>query len=158
MDHHNIAMIRGDRKSPSLQAPQLDSYKELYDYVEQVWKSREKIRFGAVVEPMLQFVKCETAKEQRQVVLCQAGIMSAVIYANGDVGVCESLPPIGNLREKGYFEIWDSAEAQTIRKDIRAKKCFCTNEIFLWPSITFQPYQLMRALYKTRLERKRSAH
>ena len=33
MDHHNLALIRGDRKNPSLQGPQLVAYTKLYEYV-----------------------------------------------------------------------------------------------------------------------------
>jgi len=75
-----------------------------------------------------------------------AGKLSAVVYANGDVSVCECLPPLGNLRDKKFSDLWRSADAQKVRQNIRNKKCYCTNEIFMWPSITFQPYQLFRAL------------
>jgi len=33
-----------------------------------------------------------------------------------------------------------------LRASIRAKECYCTNEIFMWPSITFQPVQLAKAM------------
>jgi len=33
-----------------------------------------------------------------------------------------------------------------LRKSISAKSCYCTNEVFLWPSMTFQPAQLVRAI------------
>jgi hypothetical protein len=69
-----------------------------------------------------------------------------VIYHNGDVSVCESHKPLGNIRKTPFQEIWRSAEARQLRASIRAKACHCTNEIFLWPSITFQPLQLARAM------------
>ena len=31
MDHHNLAIIRGERKNPSLQGPSLQQYEQLYD-------------------------------------------------------------------------------------------------------------------------------
>ena len=62
------------------------------------------------------------------------------------ISVCENHPPIGNIREKSFWEIWKSAEAGTLRKSIAAKDCSCTNEVFLWPSITYQPQQLVRAM------------
>src|SRR5688572_16043979 len=40
MDHHNLALIRGDRKNPSLQGPQLAEYNQLYNYVRRLWVSR----------------------------------------------------------------------------------------------------------------------
>jgi MoaA/NifB/PqqE/SkfB family radical SAM enzyme len=146
MDHHNLAMIRGDRKNPSLHGPGLDQYRQLYEYVRRLWAVREKDRYGSIVEPMLQWAKARTASAQAQVVPCRAGILNAVVYANGDVSVCENHPPLGNLRQKSFPEIWKSAEAGVLRQSIAARNCYCTNEVFLWPSITYQPAQLARAM------------
>lgn len=146
MDHHNLAIIRGDRKNPSLQGPQLERYKTLYRHVAETWASREKSRCGSSVEPMLQWAKIKTIETESQFVPCKAGVLSGVVYANGDVSVCEQHFPIGNLREKSFFEIWDSDEAQRLRVQIKAKSCYCTNEIFMWSSIVFQPIQLTRAM------------
>jgi MoaA/NifB/PqqE/SkfB family radical SAM enzyme len=154
MDHHNLALIRGDRKNPSLQGPDLAAYQELQAYTWKLWAPREKGRFGSVVEPMLQWAKVRTAKEKRQVVPCRAGTLSAVVYANGDVSVCENHQPIGNLRQKSFKEIWYSKESETLRRSIRNKECYCTNEVFLWPSIIFQPLQLARAMVGTRRSKK----
>ena len=146
MEHHNLAIIRGDRKNPSLQGPALEQYKALYDHIAQVWRDREQKRFGAVVEPMLQWAKIKTIETSSQYVPCTAGNLTGVVYANGDVSVCESHPPLGNLRKKSFFEIWDSEEATSLRARIQARQCYCTNEVFLWPSIVFQPVQLTKAL------------
>lgn len=146
MDHHNLAMIRGDRKNPALRGPQLREYTELYEYVRRLWSSREQGRYGATVEPMLQWAKVRTAQAQAQVVPCRAGILNGVIYSNGDVSFCESHDPIGNLREKSFPEIWHSAQAAALRRSIRAGECSCTNEVFLWTSIVYQPIHLLRAL------------
>lgn len=150
MEHHNLAIIRGDRKNPSLQGPQLERYKELYRHVAQVWSDREKTRLGASVEPMLQWAKIKTIESESQFIPCKAGVMTGVVYANGDVSVCEQHHPIGNLRKKSFFEIWDSPKAQQLRAEIKAKACYCTNEIFMWSSIVFQPVQLTRAMVGAR--------
>jgi hypothetical protein len=146
MDHHNLAMIRGDRKNPSLQGPNLEQYHRLYEYVRRLWATREEGRYGSLVEPMLQWAKSRTAAARSQVVPCRAGRLTAVVYANGDVSMCETHPPLANLREKSFWEIWTSPEAQELRRSIAAKECYCTNEVFLWPSITYQPQQLVRAM------------
>jgi len=146
MDHHNLAMIRGDRKNPTLQGPGLEQYEELYDYIRRLWAPREQGRYGSAVEPMLQWAKVKTARERRQVVPCRAGRLSAVVYANGDVSVCEMHKPLGNLREKSFWEIWTSPEAKKLRESIACKDCYCTAEVFMWSSITYQPTQLARAL------------
>jgi len=147
MDHHNLAMIRGDRKNPALQSPPLKAYKDLYDYVQRLWSAREHGRYGSSVEPLLQWAKGRTVAAQSQVVPCRAGVLSAVVYANGDVSVCESHEPIGNLRQQSFPKIWRSPRARALRQSIRRKECHCTNEVFLWPSIVYQPMQLVRALF-----------
>ena len=50
MDHHNLAIIRGDRKNPALKTPEVDAYAGLYDYIRRLWAPREQGRYGAVVE------------------------------------------------------------------------------------------------------------
>ncbi len=150
MEHHNLAIIRGDRKNPSLQGPQLERYKELYRHVARVWSDREKTRVGASVEPMLQWAKIKTIESESQFIPCKAGVISGVVYANGDVSVCEQHSKLGNLREQSFFEIWDSPKAQRLRDQIKAKACYCTNEIFMWSSIVFQPVQLTRAMVGSR--------
>jgi MoaA/NifB/PqqE/SkfB family radical SAM enzyme len=157
MTHHNLALIRGDRKNPSLQGPQLTEYVALFDHVQRQWESRERGRYGAIVEPWLQWAKVKTARERRQVIPCRAGVLTAVIYANGDVSVCESHAPLGNLRQRSFRDLWYSPEARALRAAIHAKQCYCTNEVFLWPSITFQPLQLGRALLATRTRRTAAA-
>lgn len=145
IEHHNLAIIRGDRKNPSLQGPQLEKYKDLYRHVAEVWSDREEQRIGASVEPMLQWAKVKTIESESQFIPCKAGVLTGVVYANGDVSVCEQHFPLGNLRQKSFFEIWDSSEAVRLRESIKAKNCYCTNEVFLWSSIVFQPVQLTRA-------------
>ena len=75
-----------------------------------------------MVEPMLQWAKSRTAAKQEQAMPCRAGVLNAVVYSNGDVSVCETHEPLGNLREKTFPEIWNSAEAQALRKSIAAKR------------------------------------
>jgi MoaA/NifB/PqqE/SkfB family radical SAM enzyme len=151
MDHHNLAMIRGDRKNPALLAPDLRQYQELYAYIRRLWSPRETARYGGVVEPMLQWAKVETVKKQTQVIPCRAGRISAVVYSNGDVSVCELHKPLGNLREKSFWEIWTSEEAKKLRGSVSKKECYCTTEVFLWSSIVYQPNRLAQAMVGARV-------
>lgn len=137
-----------------MQCPSLESYEKLFRYTRKLWTPREEGRFGGVVEPMLHWAKVRTARESRQVVPCTAGKLSAVIYANGDVGMCESLPSLGNLRNNAFNEIWYSKDAKSMRRSIRKKDCFRTNEIFLCPSLTFQLLQLIKAMIGSKVWKK----
>ena len=146
MDHHNLALIRGDRKNPALKGPEMREYASLYEYVRRLWQPREQGRYGSIVEPMLQWAKVETVARGTQVVPCKAGVLTAVVYANGDVGVCEMHEPLGNLRQQTFPEIWSSPKAQRLRQSIACKECHCTTEVFLWPSIVYNPVSLVRGM------------
>jgi MoaA/NifB/PqqE/SkfB family radical SAM enzyme len=154
MDHHNLAIMRGDPKNPELGVPSIEEYNELYRYFRRLWKPREEGRYGAIVEPMLQWAKTETLAQKTQVVPCRAGVLSAVVYANGDVSVCELHEPLGNLRKQSFPEIWNSEKAQARRKSIACKECWCTTEVFLWPSLTYQPVHLAKAMVGGKVWRK----
>ena len=146
MDHHNLAVIRGDRKDPSLLSPSCDDYSDLSEYIREQWRDRERGRFGSSVEPMLQWAKLRTMEEERQVVPCRAGVLTGVVYANGDVSVCELHKPLGNLRERRFRDIWSSEEAVSLRRSIANRECWCTTEVFMWPSIVFHPTSLVRSM------------
>ncbi|MCA9779232.1 MAG: radical SAM protein, partial [Candidatus Eremiobacteraeota bacterium] len=49
MDHHSMAIIRGDRKNPSLQGPALARYAELHRYIRRLWQPRNLGRYGSIV-------------------------------------------------------------------------------------------------------------
>ena len=135
----------------------MQQYQHLYQYIRQLWSPREAGRYGSVVEPMLQWAKLRTLTEQTQVIPCRAGRLSAVIYANGDVSVCEQHQPLGNLRRKSFWEIWNSEDARKLRESIARKDCHCTTEVFMWPSIVYQPARLAQAMFGAKVWRKPKA-
>ena len=154
MDHHNLAIMRGDPKNHSLVGPSLKEYGKLYEYIRSLWATREEGRYGGIVEPMLQHAKTRSIEEQTQVVPCRAGVLSAVVYSNGDVSVCELHEPLGNLRKQSFWEIWNSPPAQARRNAIACKECWCTTEVFLWPSFTYQPYHMLKTMVGGKVWRK----
>jgi MoaA/NifB/PqqE/SkfB family radical SAM enzyme len=154
MDHHNLAILRGHPKNPSLTGPQLEEYRALFEYIRRLWATREEGRYGGIVEPMLQHAKTRSIERQTQYVRCRAGTLSAVVYSNGDVSVCEQHEPIGNLRQQSFHEIWSSPKAVELRRSIACKACWCTTEVFLWPSFTFQPFEMAKTLIGARAWRK----
>lgn len=40
-------------------------------------------------------------RERRRTAPCQAGVFDGVLYANGDVALCEMSAPVGNVRDVG---------------------------------------------------------
>jgi MoaA/NifB/PqqE/SkfB family radical SAM enzyme len=135
-------------------APDLGRYLALDRDVKNRWADRERGRLRRIVRPALAWTSAQTASRRVQIVPCKAGVLSAVVYANGDVSVCETVlshPILGNLRERSFRELWHSPQAQKARTMIRTRQCACTNEVFLSPSVTFQPAHLVRALVRSKV-------
>jgi len=155
MDHHHVAAIRGARKDPNLLAPDSGDHQRMWEHVQRTWGPRSSRRFGGLVEPLLQWARVQTLAQRRQVISCRAGILSGVVHANGDVGLCEQHAPVGNLREQSFAAIWRSERADQLRARIAARQCWCTNEAYMWPSVTYHPPSLARAAIGGRVWRKR---
>ena len=98
----------------------------------------------------------ETIREKTQIVPCEAGRILGVVDSNGDVRPCELLPPIGNLREKPFSDIWVSDEAIASRKDIVAKQCHCTHECNIFESLVAHPMAGFKVLTKLMIRDRRS--
>ncbi|MFH1460631.1 MAG: radical SAM protein [Candidatus Omnitrophota bacterium] len=75
---------------------------------------------------------------------CFAGCVDGVIFANGDVAVCELSQPLANLRDFNFnfYELWQSPQANEMRRNLT--KCFCIHPCNLMSSISFTPSILKR--------------
>jgi len=82
----------------------------------------------------------KTIKDRKFISTCFAGLLSGVLYSNGDVYPCELYAErIGNIRDVDYnFKaLWDSTKAKEIRQRIVTDKCFCTHECFWTTNILY---------------------
>lgn len=102
-----------------------------------------------LVDALSLYVRILTLQKKKQILSCGAGNLIGVIDNNGDVRLCELLEPIGNLKEQSFSEIWHSAEADCQRKNIKGKKCFCTHECFIAPSIMYKLDNYMKSILLT---------
>jgi MoaA/NifB/PqqE/SkfB family radical SAM enzyme/GT2 family glycosyltransferase len=87
-----------------------------------------------------------TLRKRKQVVPCEAGRILGVIEDNGNVRHCELLPPIGNLRQKSFIELWNSEHARIERQKIVDGECHCTHECFIYPSLLAHPFHVYKGL------------
>lgn len=99
-----------------------------------------------LVDALSLYVRIITLYKKKQILSCGAGDLIGVIENNGDVKLCELLEPLGNLRKQSFSEIWHSQAANLKRKDIENKKCFCTHECFIAPSIMYKPKNYIKVL------------
>ncbi len=111
--------------------PPLDKYAPVIDMLIERIRARRFSGISKITEAFrieyYQLVKQILAKET-QVIPCFAGWASAQIYANGEVWpCCIRADSMANLRDVDYdFKaVWYSAEADRIRRSIRAKECHC---------------------------------
>lgn len=91
----------------------------------------------------------------RQSVPCKAGSLICLVDANGDVRSCPLLPPLGNLRENSFQEIWNSRKALSQTRSIREGACSCANDCFTGMSLLYYwklPFSMLRQLLKTRID------
>lgn len=77
---------------------------------------------------------------------CFANVNSLFITHDGSVKLCQYLPPVGNIKEKGIKEIWRSKEANNQRKIIKKCKKICQFNCYKKRSL-FEYYQTYRTLY-----------
>jgi MoaA/NifB/PqqE/SkfB family radical SAM enzyme len=83
-----------------------------------------------------------TMIEQKRIIPCYAGRLNLVLTETGDVKPCEILADsFGNVRDFGYDirRIVNSERADTIRRSIKKKECFCTHECYHMTNILFNP-------------------
>ena len=67
-------------------------------------------------------------REQRQVIPCYAGWISAHIMPDGEVWECSVMgTSMGSLREVDYDlrRIWTSARARAVRRAVKTRGCYC---------------------------------
>jgi len=142
-----LILLRGDPYEPKLELPTIQELEALHSYKRAktgasqplLWKLADMANFR---------VGLESIRTQSQAVPCEAGRILGVVEDNGNVRHCELLPPIGNLREKGFQEIWTSPEAVIAREKIVRGECHCTHECNVFESLLAHPAHGLKALVK----------
>jgi len=93
------------------------------------------------------FAEClQVLDEQRQVFDCVGGTGMGVVDDKGDVFLCEMLPRVGNILAGGFRAAWNSPEAESIRRAIQAKECYCTHSCFQVNSNLMNPRSYWKML------------
>jgi len=145
IDGHGYDWIRGSPKDSDIKLPTNEEIKELLPHIDRTTKyyaSKQgtfKARLEYAIRKYVSKLKYDTIRTNKQLIPCRAGDIFAVVYPKGEVAICELLPTIGNLREKSIKKIWNSEEAEAQRKNIAAKKCYCTHGCFQPTNVIFYP-------------------
>ena len=144
-----LILLRGDPYEPELKLPTIQELEALHSHKRRMAGGGQPLLWR--LADMANFrIGLETIRTQSQAVPCEAGRILGVVEDNGNVRHCELLPPIGNLREKGFQEIWTSPEAVTAREKIVSGECHCTHECNVFESFLAHPAHGLKALVKTK--------
>ncbi|MAF95307.1 MAG: hypothetical protein CMM60_06090 [Rhodospirillaceae bacterium] len=84
----------------------------------------------------------QTYEQNASLYSCYGGQLLGVLKDNGELFACEQLnTPFGNVREAGYdlSKVWESAQAQEEREQIKNRRCHCTYECTMSSNILFNP-------------------
>jgi MoaA/NifB/PqqE/SkfB family radical SAM enzyme len=129
--------------------PSPEDYKTAMAYLKTRMK-KEKIAIFPRIQRAFRLVYYDLVirilKEQKQVVPCYAGVVSAQIAPNGDIWpCCVRADILGNLKENNYDfkKIWFSSKADIVRKSIKDKKCYCPLANASYTNILLNPKTLL---------------
>ena len=140
-----LILLRGNPLEKTLELPDVEDLRRLHRHKSAKIGHRQpmlhKLADAANFNIGLSTINAET-----QVVPCEAGRILGVVEDNGDVRHCELLPPIGNLRENSFMEIWTSPESKAARQRIVDKECRCTHECNIYESLLAHPLHGVKAL------------
>lgn len=151
LDYHSLNLLRGSPMDASLQPPSPEQFAEVSGIQLQHCRRYFHGRYGALGgwmaslgRSMLNRYYMKELEGQPKDISCNAGRVSCVIDANGDVYLCELLEKVGNLNHYDWdFErLWYDAAARELRSRVQGG-CHCTHECFHTKNLIFAPWRFM---------------
>ncbi len=138
--------------------PDADEYRKAIEYfVRQLKKNmKNRIFFHKITNAFrLEYydLAIKILDREKQVIPCYAGISNAHMTPYGDIWPCCTLgydKSMGNLRDYNYdfTKLWNSGQADEVRKYIQAKRCYCPMANQMYSNILLHVLSLVRVLHK----------
>ncbi len=141
----SIKLLRGTVRDSSLSLPPNERIRELFELKGSNCPG-DQSSLRRIADRLTFEVAMGNLERSTQVVPCEAGRILGVVGHDGSVRPCELLPPIGNVRQTSFAEIWNSVEARKVRTKIARKSCSCTNECYAFPSLIANPLQVAKVM------------
>lgn len=151
LDYHSVNLLRGNPMDASLQPPAPEQFAEVSRIQLEHCRRYFRGRYGAVGgwvatlgRVLLNRYYMKELEGRPKDISCNAGSVSCVIDANGDVYLCELLEKAGNLNQYDWdFErLWYDAAARELRSRVQ-RGCHCTHECFHTKNLIFAPWRFM---------------
>ncbi|MDD5178611.1 MAG: radical SAM protein [Candidatus Nanoarchaeia archaeon] len=135
-------------------APSIEEYEKAVEFFKDVvnkdLKEKNKLTRNTQAMRLLYYdLAVQTIKEKRQVIPCYAGWTNAHISPYGDIWPCCVLgysKSMGNLRDFNYDfkRLWNSKQANEVRKYIQNKKCSCPMANVTYSNILVNPRMMLK--------------
>jgi|WetSurSiteA1Bulk_404760.scaffolds.fasta_scaffold01099_2 MoaA/NifB/PqqE/SkfB family radical SAM enzyme len=164
IDFHTLILIRGEPRNSLFTLPPLarmEKEKALfykiwrwYDYGQNLNALGSKVANTSHNFLLDQYLK--TVSDKKMTIPCLGGRAHSVVYANGDVAMCELRPAVGNLRKVNFNfnKLWNNPEAKKQRLAIMNNACFCTHGCNWTDNLFFNPkvyprlaWEVIKGLY-----------
>lgn len=130
--------------------PEIKDYKRAVDYLKQKIKAQKLSGFSKLIQAFRVFyynLVPKIIEGKTQVIPCYAGVASAQIAPNGDVWpCCVRADVLGNLRQENFDfpKIWFSPKAESVKRSIKNKECFCPLANVSYVNILLSPKSMMK--------------
>ncbi|GAB4333661.1 MAG: hypothetical protein Kow0089_02420 [Desulfobulbaceae bacterium] len=144
---HTVSLVRGEMGDQTLKDVDMEKYHRTIDLLAKDLRSGRSAtyrfrggRLKAAQDILQRSLIRRTRMEQRQVIPCLAGRLTAVVTESGDVYPCESFTGrLGNVREWNYdlSRILHHPGNGEVLAAIRRGECFCTHECYMMMNIFF---------------------
>lgn len=146
---HTVSLVRGTVFAKELKEVDQRKYQQTITRMEENLQSKQAAtyrfkggRIKAAQDILQRRLIHRTQTEQKQLVPCYAGRLTAVVTETGDVYPCESFTgKMGNVRESDYDlrQIVTSRKSSRVLSKIRQQKCYCSHECYMMMNILFNP-------------------
>jgi MoaA/NifB/PqqE/SkfB family radical SAM enzyme len=151
LDYHSLNILRGSWMDAALEPPTAAQYAEISKIQLRQCRHYFRGRWGVISGQMatlgrflLNRYYMKEMEGKPQDISCNAGDVSCVIDANGDVYFCELLKPVGNLKTYNwdFARLWRDFQAVELREKVQ-NGCHCTHECFHTKNLIFTPWRLV---------------
>lgn len=168
IDYQAFEIMRGDQRDKALLPADLETVKKIHDFVlaNRRWYLDNRPPAGGIAgwlnraTVLGQLGYTQSLKERvlggkKWPFLCAAGRTIATVFPNGDVGQCELLGTVGNIKNYNHDLrlVLDDSKARQQRDFIKKNRCSCTHICFInaslasdWKSVFKLPYHYIKTI------------
>ncbi len=153
-DYHSLLLLRGAPSDPAMALPPMSALEAMTPEALDILGSYD---YGDGGNPVLRVLKKRYQRYLWRVSLktlathccyvpCKAPWLHKVVYPDGNVSMCELMPPSGNIREEPLREIETRMVADLRAYEQAHGACYCTHNCNLGENIMTHPGSILSVI------------